>query len=67
MLYLNMTLQAISRDLQLECFDVRLCLKKTSLFPVFDHKYFVYDYDFDVVLCTVKPLYYGMVVKLIYW
>ena len=48
-LNLSMTLQAIFRDLQFECFDVRLCLKKKLLFPVFDHKFFVYDYVFDAV------------------
>ena len=45
-----MTSQAISTDLQFECFDVRLCSKKI-FFPVFDHKFFVYDYVFDAVLC----------------
>ena len=47
-----MTLQATSKDLQFECFEVRLCLKNT-FFPVFDHKFFVDDYVFDAVLCRV--------------
>ena len=34
-----MTLQAICRDLQLECFDVK-----------FDHKFLIDDYVFDAVL-----------------
>ena len=43
-----MTSQAISRDLQFECFDVILCL---HFFPVFAQNFFVYDYVFDAVMC----------------
>ena len=45
-----MTAQVISMNLQFECFDVRLCLKKI-FFPVLNHKFFAYDYVFDAVLC----------------
>ena len=52
----SMTSQAISKDLQFECFDIRLCLK---LFPVFDDKFFVYDYVFDAVLCINFMILFG--------
>ena len=43
-----MTSQAISRNFQFECFDVRLT---SDFFPVFDHKFFADGYVFDAALC----------------
>ena len=44
-----MTLQAISRDLQFECFDVKLVFEKFFSY----HKFFVYDYVFDASLLFI--------------
>ena len=58
----SMTLQAISRDLQFECFDARLCL---NFFPVFDQKFLVYDYVFDAVVCILFMILFSCEVYLL--
>ena len=55
-----MTLQAISWDLQFECFDVKFVFEKFFSY----HKFFVYDYVFDAsLLFIIYSIHLGLTVQ----